>query len=68
MASFKDIKNLLKKDDEMVTENKNLPQLELEEAVFLLNLIARSDFKGQDIQAVYNSVLKLQETIKILNT
>jgi hypothetical protein len=68
MASFKDIKNLLKKDDEMVTENKNLPQLELEEAIFLLNLIARSDFKGQDIQAVYNSVLKLQETIKILNT
>jgi len=68
MASFKDIKNLLKKDDEMVVENKNLPQLELEEAVFLLNLIARSDFKGQDIQAVYNSVLKLQETIKILNT
>jgi hypothetical protein len=68
MASFKDIKNLLKKDDEMVIENKNLPQLELEEAVFLLNLIARSDFKGQDIQAVYNSVLKLQETIKILNT
>jgi hypothetical protein len=68
MASFRDIKNLLKKDDEMVTENKNLPQLELEEAIFLLNLIARSDFKGQDIQAVYNSVLKLQETIKILNT
>lgn len=68
MASFKDIKNLLKKDDDMVIENKNLPQLELEEAVFLLNLIARSDFKGQDIQAVYNSVLKLQETIKILNT
>lgn len=68
MASFRDIKNLLKKDDEMVIENKNLPQLELEEAVFLLNLIARSDFKGQDIQAVYNSVLKLQETIKILNT
>jgi len=67
MASFKDIKNLLKKDDEMVIENKNLPQLELEEAVFLLNLIARSDFKGQDIQSVYNSVLKLQETIKILN-
>jgi len=52
----------------MVVESKNLPQLELEEAVFLLNLIARSDFKGQDIQAVYNSVLKLQETIKILNT
>ena len=68
MASFRDIKNLLKKDDEMVVESKNLPQLELEEAVFLLNLIARSDFKGQDIQAVYNSVLKLQETIKILNT
>jgi hypothetical protein len=68
MASFKDIKNLLKKDDEMVIENKNLPQLELEEAVFLLNLIARSDFKGQDIQSVYNSVLKLQETIKILNS
>jgi len=68
MASFRDIKNLLKKDDEVVIEKLNLPQFELEEAVFLLNLIARSDFKGQDIQAVYNCVLKLQETIKTLNT
>ena len=51
----------------MVTEKPNLPQFELDEAVFLLNLIARSDFKGQDIEAVYNSVLKLQDTIKILN-
>ena len=67
MASFKDIKNLLKKDNTMVTEKPNLPQFELDEAIFLLNLIARSDFKGQDIEAVYNSVLKLQDTIKILN-
>ena len=34
-----------------------------EEAQYLLNLIARSDFKGADIQVVYNIALKLQETI-----
>ena len=33
------------------------------EAQYLLNLIARSDFKGADIQIIYNIALKLQETI-----
>ena len=38
--------------------------LEIEEARYLLTLIAKSDFSGKDIQIVYNVALKLQSTIK----
>ena len=37
---------------------------EYEEARYMLNLIAKSDFKGQDVQVVYNIALKLQTLIK----
>ena len=30
----------------------------------MLNLIARTDFKGQDVQTIYNIVFKLQNIIK----
>lgn len=39
------------------------PSLEMEEARYLLSLIAKSDFSGKDIQIVYNTALKLQEII-----
>ena len=39
------------------------PSLEIEEARYLLALIAKSDFSGKDIQIVYNTALKLQEII-----
>lgn len=39
------------------------PSLEIEEARYLLSLIAKSDFSGKDIQIVYNTALKLQEII-----
>lgn len=36
------------------------PLFEYEECRFLLNMIANTDFKGQDVQMVYNIALKLQ--------
>ena len=45
-------------------DNNTTSQLEIEEARYLLALIAKSDFSGKDIQIVYNTALKLQEIIK----
>ena len=68
MATFQEIKSLAKEStQESLTQEIKVPQLELEEAKYILALVARSDFKGQDVQIVYNIALKLQETIKTLN-
>ena len=68
MATFQEIKNIAKESaQESLTQEIKVPQLELEEAKYILALVARSDFKGQDVQIVYNIALKLQETIKTLN-
>jgi hypothetical protein len=70
MASFKNLKARLQGKPEvkssLQTQNsKEEPQnLELEEARYLLTLIAKSDFSGKDIQIVYNVALKLQNQIK----
>ena len=45
--------------------NSPKQSLEIEEARYLLTLIAKSDFSGKDIQIVYNVALKLQSTIKL---
>ena len=45
--------------------DKTLPlTLEIEEARYLLSLIAKSDFSGKDVQIVYNIAVKLQDIIK----
>ena len=76
MASFKQLKNRLSGNPEPKVETKNstpsdskeipssIPTLEIEEARYLLVLIAKSDFSGKDIQIVYDTALKLQEIIK----
>jgi hypothetical protein len=77
MATLKEIKqNSLQKNDfsdqpqtfdeqiEETTEEEN--KFEYEEARYILNLIARSDFKGQDVQMVYNIAIKLQNIIQNL--
>ena len=80
MASLQDLKNRLslKRDeptikeetekkvlDEPIPQKENLQvNLEIEEARYLLALIAKSDFSGKDIQIVYDTALKLQEIIK----
>ena len=67
MSTFQEIKYVAKESaQESLTQEIKVPQLELEEAKYLLTLVARSDFKGQDVQIVYNIALKLQETIKTL--
>ena len=77
MASFKDLKSRLQgkpvinnlqipnpnKETQEFKEEEN-PNLELEEARYVLTLIAKSDFQGKDIQIVYNVALKLQNQIK----
>ena len=40
---------------------------EFEEARYMLNLISNNDFKGRDVQIVYNIALKLQTILKTLN-
>tara|TARA_R110000744_G_scaffold165383_1_gene282519 strand:- start:737 stop:958 length:222 start_codon:yes stop_codon:yes gene_type:complete len=73
MASFKELKDKILRNGEPISsspkvlkeENNNL---EYEEARYMLNLIAKSDFKGQDVQVVYNIAIKLQTLIKSLNT
>jgi hypothetical protein len=68
MSTFQEIKQTAKESvQESLTQEIKVPKLELEEAKYLLALVARSDFKGQDVQIVYNIALKLQETIKTLN-
>ena len=74
MALFKDLKARLQgKESPSVSSKKQLQpsissesttNLELEEARYLLSLIAKSDFNGKDIQIVYNVALKLQNQIK----
>jgi len=75
MASLKDLKNKLsgvsnkkepiEKNISSTPQSKlEPPSLEIEEARYLLALIAKSDFSGKDIQIVYDSALKLQEIIK----
>lgn len=78
MASFRQIKKrILDNKDPLPTpeqiEPKTLEEtedntFEYEEARYMLNLIAKSDFKGQDVQVVYNIALKLQTLIKEMNT
>lgn len=68
MSTFQEIKQAAKESaQESLTQEIKVPQLEIEEAKYLLALVARSDFKGQDVQIVYNIALKLQETVKTLN-
>lgn len=68
MASFRDLKQkLLKNEEKPQTQPQNIEEnktFELEEARYMLNLIANSDFKGRDVQTVYNIALKLQEILK----
>lgn len=76
MATFEELKNKIKfnkKSDldinEILENNDELiPNqiFEIEEARYMLNLIANSDFKGRDIQIVYNIALKLQDILQTI--
>lgn len=79
MASLQQLKDRLsgKTTEELTPKKSHLPKtiskpqektlfssLEIEEARYLLSLIARTDFSGKDIQIVYNTALKLQEILQ----
>lgn len=40
---------------------EDLPSLSKEQIMFLLKMIQQHDFKGQDIEILYNTTLKLQQ-------
>lgn len=70
MASFQDLKRkLIKGEIEEPIKTEEIKPIdtqsifELEEARYMLNLIANNDFKGRDIQVVYNIALKLQDIL-----
>ena len=50
-----------KKIKEEIVKNK----LTKNEVVFLINLISESNFKGRDIQLLYNIVTKLQNKLQL---
>lgn len=77
MATLQELKSKIKFNSNNQT-NTPLPStedkeetinqlFEIEEARYMLNLIANSDFKGRDIQIVYNIALKLQNTLQTIN-
>ena len=81
MTTFKDLKKSLFKDESNIgkiepktwdnnleenVEEKSIPNFEYEEARYMLSLIANNEFKGSDVQIVYNIALKLQTIIKEL--
>jgi len=76
MATFEELKNKIKFNkksdldvDEILENNDKLTTnqiFEIEEARYMLNLIANSDFKGRDIQIVYNIALKLQDILQTI--
>ena len=74
MASLKDLKRKLgsfsaeeklkiEESSSQVLPSKKNNSFELEEARYLLNLIANSDFKGRDVQIIYNIAFKLQDIV-----
>ena len=40
---------------------EDLPSLSKEQIMFLLKIIQQHDFKGQDVEILYNTTLKLQQ-------
>ncbi len=41
--------------------NQDLPSLSKEEIMFLLKVIQQHDFKGKDVEILYNTTLNLQK-------
>jgi ribosomal protein L4 len=56
MSDFKNLRKGISSDDKNIT----LSNKELE---FLLELIAKSNFEGRDIQIVYETAVKIQQLL-----
>ena len=66
--SFKSVEIIIKgkkttsiNKDEMADSEQGLPSLSKEEIMFLLKIIQQHDFKGKDIEILYNTTLNLQK-------
>ena len=58
---MEDFKSLRKRVDK--SKNKNEVYLTPNELEFLLQLIAKSNFEGRDVQIVYETAVKLQQLL-----
>lgn len=58
---MEDFKSLRKRVDK--SNNKNEVYLSPQELEFLLQLIAKSNFEGRDVQIVYETAVKLQQLL-----
>ena len=47
--------------DKMADSEKSLPSLSKEEIMFLLKIIQQHDFKGKDVEILFNTTLNLQK-------
>ena len=52
---------------EKVDTNQDLPSFSKEQIMFLLKIIQQPDFKGKDIEILYNTTLNLQKQYIYLN-
>jgi len=52
--------DLLEKEQTSFPISKDIPQLSKQEIEYLLLLIKDTNFKGEDVELLYNLVLKLQ--------
>lgn len=56
--SLKNIQNTIKQQE--IQETQFQPQFTKDEAIWMMSLIKDCTFKGQDVQKVYEAVVKLQ--------
>ena len=76
MPTLQELKNKLKNnqkpalEEPVFEENTKVEKdyiFEIEEARYMLNLISNSDFKGRDVQVVYDIALNLQTILQTIN-
>jgi len=54
-------KSKLENKNKKADPKKDLPSLSKDEIMFLLKMIQQHDFKGKDIEILYNTTLNLQK-------
>lgn len=76
MPTLQELKNKLKNNQKPALEEPVFEEdtkvekdyiFEIEEARYMLNLISNSDFKGRDVQVVYDIAFKLQTILQTIN-
>ena len=60
MAFIRNNNQLKKSENKTTLEQQFVPQFTRDEAIWMMGLIKDCTFKGEDVQKVYESVVKLQ--------